>query len=57
MDFFVRVERLVRFLRMGIRSLAGGAGEAAPDFSVLVFICFGGLGYMNYDNDIHYSLV
>ena len=43
-DFFVRVERmsseldgLVRFLRRGIESLAGGTGEAAPAFGVLAF--------------------
>ena len=36
MDFFVHVERLIRFLRTGIGSLAGGAGEAAPAFGVLV---------------------
>jgi hypothetical protein len=43
-DFFVRVERmsseldgLVRFLRRGVESLAGGTGEAAPAFGVLAF--------------------
>ena len=43
-DFFVRVERmsseldgLVRFLRRGIESLAGGTGEAAPAFGVLAY--------------------
>ena len=43
-DFYVRVERmsseldgLVRFLRRGIESLAGGTGEAAPAFGVLAF--------------------
>jgi len=43
-DFFVRVERmsseldgLVRFLRRGIESLAGGTEEAAPAFGVLAF--------------------
>ena len=43
-NFFVRVERmsseldgLVRFLRRGIESLAGGTGEAAPTFGVLAF--------------------
>jgi gamma-tubulin complex component 5 len=43
-NFFVRVERmsseldgLVRFLRRGIESLAGGTGEAAPAFGVLAF--------------------
>ena len=43
-DFFVRVERmsseldgLVRFLRRGIESLAGGTEEAAPTFGVLAF--------------------
>ena len=43
-DFFVRVERmsseldgLVRFLRRGLESLAGGTGEAAPAFGVLAF--------------------
>ena len=43
-NFFVRAERmsseldgLVRFLRRGIESLAGGTGEAAPAFGVLAF--------------------
>ncbi|KAF8961118.1 Spc98 family-domain-containing protein [Flammula alnicola] len=43
-DFFVRVERmsseldgLVRFLRRGVESLAGGTSEAAPAFEVLAF--------------------
>jgi len=43
-EFFVRVERmsteldgLVRFLRRGIESLAGGTGEAASAFGVLAF--------------------
>jgi gamma-tubulin complex component 5 len=43
-DFFVRVERmsseldgLVRFLRRGVESLAGGTGEAASAFGVLAF--------------------
>ena len=43
-NFFVRVERmsseldgLVRFLRRGVESLAGGTGEAAPAFGVLAF--------------------
>ena len=43
-NFFVRVERmsseldgLVRFLRRGMESLAGGASEAAPAFGVLAF--------------------
>ena len=43
-DFFIRVERmssdldgLVRFLRRGVESLAGGSGEAAPAFGVLAF--------------------
>jgi gamma-tubulin complex component 5 len=43
-DFFVRVERMsseldgiVRFLRRGIESLAGGTGEAASTFGVLAF--------------------
>ena len=43
-DFFGRVERmsseldgLVRFLRRGVESLAGGTGEAAPAFGVLAF--------------------
>jgi len=43
-NFFVRVERmsseldgLVRFLRRGVESLAGGASEAAPAFGVLAF--------------------
>ncbi|KDR84121.1 hypothetical protein GALMADRAFT_219953 [Galerina marginata CBS 339.88] len=43
-DFFARVERmssemdgLVRFLRRGVESLAGGTGEAASAFGVLAF--------------------
>ena len=43
-DFFIRVERmsseldgLVRFLRRGVESLAGGTGEAAAAFGVLAF--------------------
>ena len=43
-DFFARVERmsseldgLVRFLRRGIETLAGGTSEAAPAFGVLAF--------------------
>ncbi|CAA7258523.1 unnamed protein product [Cyclocybe aegerita] len=43
-DFFARVERmaseldgLVRFLRRGVESLAGGTSEAAPAFGVLAF--------------------
>jgi gamma-tubulin complex component 5 len=43
-DFSVRVERmsseldgLVRFLRRGVESFAGGTGEAAPTFGVLAF--------------------
>jgi gamma-tubulin complex component 5 len=43
-NFFVRVERmsseldgLVRFLRRGMESLAGGASEAAAAFGVLAF--------------------
>ena len=43
-DFFVRVERmsseldgLVRFLRRGVESLAGGTRDAAPAFGVLAF--------------------
>ena len=43
-NFFVLVERmsseldgLVRFLRRGTESLAGGASEAAPAFGVLAF--------------------
>ena len=43
-DFFAKVERmsseldgLVKFLRRGVESLAGGASEAAPAFGVLAF--------------------
>ncbi len=43
-DFYGRVEKmsseldsLVRFLRRGVESLAGGSGEAAPAFGVLAF--------------------
>jgi len=43
-DFFLRVEKmsaeldgLVRFLRRGVDSLAGGSSEAAPAFGVLAF--------------------
>ncbi|KAH9482299.1 Gamma-tubulin complex component 5 [Psilocybe cubensis] len=43
-DFYAGVERmsseldgLVRFLRRGVESLAGGSGEAAPAFGVLAF--------------------
>jgi len=43
-DFFTRVEKmsseldgLVRFLRRGVESLAGGASEAASTFGVLAF--------------------
>ena len=43
-DFYGRVEKmsseldsLVRFLRRGVGSLAGGSGEAAPAFGVLAF--------------------
>ena len=43
-DFFTRVEKmsseldgLVRFLRRGVESLAGGASEAASAFGVLAF--------------------
>jgi gamma-tubulin complex component 5 len=31
------LEGLVRFVRRGVESLAGGAGEAAPAFGVLAF--------------------
>ena len=43
-NFFARVERmsseldgLIRFLRRGIETLAGGTSEAAPAFGVLAF--------------------
>ena len=43
-DFLVRVEKmsveldsLIRFLRRGVESLAGGCSEAAPAFGVLAF--------------------
>lgn len=43
-DFYDRIEKmsseldsLVRFLRRGVESLAGGSSEAAPAFGVLAF--------------------
>lgn len=43
-DFFSRIDKmaseldgLVRFIRRGTESLAGGMGEAAPAFEVLAF--------------------
>lgn len=43
-DFFTRVDKmsteldgLVRFVRRGVESLAGGVSEAAPAFGVLAF--------------------
>jgi gamma-tubulin complex component 5 len=43
-DFFSRIDRmtreldgLVRFVRRGVESLAGGSGEVAPTFGILAF--------------------